>query len=179
MFADRIFKPMIIKFLIVSSMILFGNSISATEFKDGTELATAVYNRIDGDNFVSIGSMALIEKGHDPRIRRMYTFRLELENGDTMLMLRFKKPVDIKDTGLLTVNYDNGEDSDQWVYLPAIKKSRRISSERKGGRFVGSDILYEDLRERRVDKDHHRILRKEKLNKMDTIVLESIPVEPE
>ncbi|MCP3850259.1 MAG: outer membrane lipoprotein-sorting protein, partial [Gammaproteobacteria bacterium] len=47
------------------------------------------------------------------------------------------------------------------------------------GRFVGSDILYEDLRERRVDKDHHRILRKEKLNKMDTIVLESIPVEPE
>ncbi len=89
------------------------------------------------DNVFSNGIMALVEKGHKPRVREMISFRQDLENGDTHSLIRFKKPVDIKDTGLLTLDYDQDKDSDQWIYLPAVKKSRRISSKRKGGRFVG------------------------------------------
>ena len=144
-------------------------------YDSGLELATAVSNRPDGDNAFSDGIMALVEKGHKPRIRQLMTFRLDKPNGDTLSMIRFKKPNDIKDTGLLTIDYDSDKDSDQWIFLPAVKKSRRISSKRKGGRFVGSDIFYEDLRDRRVSDDTHRIVKKEKLNAMDTIVLESIP----
>lgn len=145
-------------------------------FESGEDLATAVYNRADGQNSFSLGAMALIEKGKKPRLRQMLTFRLDQDNGDTLSLIRFKKPADIKDTGLLTINYESDKDSDQWIFLPAVKKSRRISSKRQGGRFVGSDIFYEDLKKRQVNKDTHNILRKEKLNGMDTIVLESIPV---
>ena len=67
---------------------------------------------------------------------------------------------------------------DQWVYLPALKRSRRIPSNRKGGRFVGSDFYYEDLQDRKPVEDSHRILRKEKLEGTPTTVLESIPIDP-
>lgn len=157
---------------------LFSMSVYADTlvYETGLELATAVSNRADGDNAFSNGIMALVEKGHKPRIRQMMTFRLDEENGDSRSLIRFKKPVDIKNTGLLTIDYEADKESDQWIFLPAVKKSRRISSKRKGGRFVGSDIFYEDLRDRRVSDDTHGIIKKEKLNNMDTIVLESTPV---
>jgi outer membrane lipoprotein-sorting protein len=54
-----------------------------------------------------------------------------------------------------------------------------VSSGRKGGRFVGSDLFFEDLRDREVDQDHHRILGQEKVGKLLTTVLESVPVDPD
>ena len=152
---------------------------AAMEFSSGEKLASAVYNRPDGDNSISFGTMVLVEEGHKPRVRQMYTFSLDAGNENKFMMIRFKKPADISNTGLLTLDYEGDKESEQWVYLPAINKSRRISTRRRGGRFVGSDILYEDLRDRTVDMDKHKILRKEKFNKMDTIVLESIPVDPD
>ena len=155
------------------------NVASAVTFTNGTALANAVYNRPSGDNFISLGAMVLIEKGHKPRVRLLYTFNFDAGKGNKFMMIRFKKPADITNTGLLTIDYGNDKDTDQWVYLPAINKSRRISSKRRGGHFVGSDLLYEDLRDRVVNKDTHRILREEKFNKIKTIVLESIPVDPD
>ncbi|MCK5649655.1 MAG: outer membrane lipoprotein-sorting protein, partial [Gammaproteobacteria bacterium] len=67
--------------------------------------------------------------------------------------------------------------TDQWIFLPAINKARRISSSRKGGRFVGSDILYEDLRDRKVAADHHTLLGEEKINGIKALKLESVPVD--
>jgi len=164
--------------LAICSMSISG-VLSASSFKTGEELATAVYNRPNGDNLLSIGTMVLVEEGHKPRVRQMYSFNLDEGNGNKFMMIRFKKPADITNTGLLTLDYEGDKETQQWVYLPAIDKSRRISTKRKGGRFVGSDILYEDLRDRAVDMDKHTILRKEKFNKMDTIVMESIPVDPD
>lgn len=164
-------SPLLMAFIIGS----FFFPVIAYSYDSGLELATAVSNRPDGDNAYSSGIMALVEKGHKPRLRQMTSFRLDESNGNTLSLIRFKKPLDIKDTGLLTIDYESVKDSDQWIFLPAVKKSRRISSKRKGGRFVGSDIFYEDLRDRRVSDDTHRIIKKEKFNGMDTIVLESIP----
>ncbi len=148
-------------------------------YKTGQELASAVYNRPNGDNLISIGTMVLVEKGHKPRVRQMFTFTLDEGNGNKYMLIRFKKPADISNTGLLTKDYAGDKETEQWVYLPAINKSRRISTKRKGGHFVGSDILYEDLRDREVNMDKHKILRTEKLNNMPVIVMESVPVDPD
>ena len=68
-------------------------------------------------------------------------------------------------------NRCDSRDADQWIFLPAIKRARRISSSRKGGHFVGSDIFYEDLRDRKVAKDTHNIIGKEKVNGLETIFI--------
>jgi hypothetical protein len=92
--------------------------------------------------------------------------------------MRFTEPADIEDTALLTYNYPD-KDNNQWIYLPALDRVRRISTSRKGGRFVGSDIYYEDLQKREVNEDHHRILGKGKVGTVPTTVLESTPIDPD
>ncbi|MFK5984636.1 MAG: outer membrane lipoprotein-sorting protein [Pseudomonadota bacterium] len=159
-------------------IVCFCFSLPVLAFNTGEELAAAVYNRDNGDNVFSIGTMKLIEKGHNPRVRQMLTFREDQKGKRTSSLIRFKKPADIKNTGLLTIDYDKeSKDTDQWIYLPALDRPRRISSSRKGGHFVGSDIFYEDLRDRKVAKDTHKIIGKEKVNGLATIKLESIPLD--
>jgi len=161
-------------FLLIFCLITLSHA-----FKNGTELAQAAYDRPDGENAFSRGAMILIEKGHKPRVRQMYTFREDRDTGDIVSLIRFKKPAEIKNTGLLTVDFSSGKETDQWIYLPLIKRARRISSSRKGGRFVGSDIFYEDLRDRKVSADKHTLLGKEKVNGITALKLESVPFDKE
>ncbi len=122
--------------------------------------------------------MILTEKGHSPRQRNLYTYALDLGNDETWSLTRFTKPTDIAGTGLLTKDYPGGE-SDQKLYLPALDKVRRIVSSRKGGRFVGSDLYYEDLRGREVNMDHHRLAGEGNAGGQKCDILVSTPVDPE
>ena len=167
--------PFLYQFLL-SLFLSFLCVLSTYAYESGAELAQAVYDRPDGDNVYSHGVMVLVEKGHKPRVRQMYSFREDRKNGDIVSMIRFEKPAEIKNTGLLTIDYAIDKDTKQWINLPAIHKARRISSSRKGGHFVGSDILYEDLRDRKVSADHHKLLGEDKMNGIKVLKLESIPV---
>ena len=152
-----------------------GQSLADT---DGVALAKKIYDRPDGSDASLQAIMILSKTGSKPRYRRLYTYRLDNENGETWSLMRFTEPADINGTGLLTRDHP-GDESNQWIYLPALDRARRISSSRKGGRFVGSDIYYEDLRKRDVEKDQHRIIGNGKIGKIDTTILESIPLDPD
>jgi hypothetical protein len=120
--------------------------------------------------------MVLTEKGHAPRIREVVTYRIDKSGGETANLFRFLDPEDIAGTGLLSIDKADG-DSDQWLYLPALDRVRRVSSDRKGGRFVGSDFYFEDLQERKPARDRHRILGSQTENGIVCDVLESIPID--
>lgn len=142
----------------------------------GDQLAQQVYDRPKGRNSTAVSTMTLTEKGHSPRLRELVTYRLDKSQGEVAVLIRFTDPGDIAGTGLLTLDHAAGE-SDQWIYLPAMERVRRISSSRKGGRFVGSDYYYEDLRDRKVAQDRHRIIGQETVNGVLCSVLESVPVD--
>lgn len=146
--------------------------------EDGRALAQRVYDRADGKDASTRALMILTEKGHNPRRRNMYTYAMDRGKGERWSLTRFTKPADISGTGLLTLDYP-GDKSDQWLYLPALDRVRRIASSRKGGRFVGSDIFYEDLRDREVDMDHHRLFGKGKAGGLMCDILVSTPVDPD
>jgi hypothetical protein len=120
--------------------------------------------------------MVLTEKGRAPRIRELVTFRLDKTRGETANLIRFLEPEDIAGTGLLSIDKADGS-TDQWLYLPALDRVRRISSDRKGGRFVGSDLYFEDLQERKPSKDRQRLLGKQLENGILCDVLESVPLD--
>jgi outer membrane lipoprotein-sorting protein len=145
---------------------------------DGTVLAQAIYDRPDGRDAASQALMILSREGSKPRYRTLYTYRLDTDNAETWSLMRFTEPADIDGTGMLTHDRP-GDESSQWIYLPALDRARRISSSRRGGRFVGSDLFYEDLSKRDVDKDRHRILGEGQVGKTATTLLESIPKDPE
>ena len=144
----------------------------------GLELAQRVYDRTQGDDASTRGTMILEEPGRTPRVRQLYLYRQDAEDGGVRSLVRFTAPADISGTGLLTLDYPDGS-SDQWIYLPALDRSRRIPSSRKGGRFVGSDIYYEDLQDRKVEMDRHRLLGEKSISGAPALLLESVPVDPE
>jgi hypothetical protein len=160
--------------VIFASLFLAG---SAWADVAGDELAQRVHDRPDGKDATSSLTMTLTEKGRGPRVRKIIIYRLDGKSGEVSTLIRFTEPADIEGTGLLTLDLADG-DSNQWIYLPAMERVRRIDSNRKGGRFVNSDYYYEDLRDRKVHMDAHRIVGRETVGGVACEVLESVPVKP-
>lgn len=158
--------------------LALGCASSALADDAALRLATAVANRPAGRDITTIGRLELVEKSRAPRIRELVTYRRDTGMGEKASHIRFLGPADIAGTGLLSVSRADGE-QEQSLYLPALDRVRRIASDRKGGRFVGSDIYYEDLQERRPVEDRHRLAGKETLNGVSCDVLESIPIDPD
>ena len=90
---------------------------------------------------------------------------------------RFTEPADIDGTAFLTWE-NKGRDDDQFLYLPSLKRVRRIVASQKKSRFVNTDYTYEDMQSRDVDEDRHRLLNEEKCQGYDCWVLESKPIDP-
>ena len=87
--------------------------------------------------------MTLINSSGDTSIRTMKMQILEKPDGDKSLMT-FLTPRDVKGTKFLSYEHIN-KDDDQWLYLPALKRVKRIASRNKSGSFMGSEFSYEDL----------------------------------
>jgi hypothetical protein len=143
---------------------------------DAMRLSMAVHGRSSGADLTTASRMTLTEKSRAPRLRELVTYRLDRGNGETVYLLRFLAPDDIAGTGLLSINKADGS-NDQSLYLPALDRVRRIAGDRKGGRFVGSDLYYEDLQERKPSLDRHRIVGQETVDGVPCQVLESVPLD--
>ena len=159
--------------LLAASMVARADAPASPQ---GAALAQRVYDRPDGKDVATRFTMTLTRSGSAPRQRLAYSFRADAQSGEVRTLLRFADPADIRDTGLL-VHSKSGGEADQWLYLPALDQVRRIASERRGGSFVGSDIYYEDMEDRRPDRDRHDLLGAETLNGQPTQILQSVPVD--
>jgi hypothetical protein len=107
--------------------------------------------RDDGDNQTSDMQMILIDKRGKERLRKIATFKKDKDD-DTYRLMFFIQPADVKDTAFLTYDYDKPEkDDDQWLYLPALRKTKRIATSDKSGSFMGSDLNYSDMTSRDLE----------------------------
>lgn len=131
--------------------------------------------RDDGDNQTSDMEMILIDKRGKKRVRRLGIFSKDKVE-DTLRLMFFLEPADVKDTAFLTWDYDDPDkDDDQWLYLPALRKTKRIASSDKDGSFMGSDLNYSDMTDRNLE-DYDFTLKKEmEVNGVKTWLIESIP----
>ncbi|MCC5865468.1 MAG: outer membrane lipoprotein-sorting protein [Wenzhouxiangella sp.] len=142
----------------------------------GRALMAAVFEQATGVQLAAFQRMELIEPGRESRVRELYVFRRGPGAGSAATLIRFTAPGDIAGTGLLSIG-DSLSGIDQWLYLPAHGRVRRIPAGRQGGRFAGSDFSYEDLRDRPVDLDQHRWLGEDWLDGERLERVESRPIE--
>jgi hypothetical protein len=98
-------------------------------------------------------------------------------DGDKSLSI-FDEPRDIKGTAFLTYSHKRGDDV-QWLYLPAMKRVKRISSRNKSGSFMGSEFSYEDIASQEVEKYTYKWLRDEMCGGKQCCVSEQYPVDRE
>ncbi|MDH4216031.1 MAG: outer membrane lipoprotein-sorting protein [Gallionella sp.] len=139
------------------------------------EIMQRVDDRDDGDNSSSEMEMVLIDKSGHERARKIRSFNKD-KGEDKMRIMFFLEPADVKDTGFLTYDYDDAKkDDDQWLYLPALRKTKRIASSDKSGNFMGSDFNYADMTRKDLDAYDFKILKEEEVRGSRTWVIEAIP----
>lgn len=118
--------------------------------------------------------MVLFNKRGDRSERELRLQSLEVDgDGDKSLSV-FDRPRDIKGTALLSFSH-SVEPDQQWLYLPALKRVKRISSANKSGPFMGSEFAFEDLSSFEVEKYDYEYLRDETINELDCFVVKYYP----
>jgi outer membrane lipoprotein-sorting protein len=125
------------------------------------------------ENSVSDLTMVLINKRGHERVRKLQTKRKRYGEGESKSVAYFLSPSDVKGTAFLVWEHAD-KANDVFIYLPALKKIRRIASEQKNQSFMGSDFSYADMENDDVDDADHRILSEEELDGRLCWVIESI-----
>jgi len=120
--------------------------------------------------------MVLRNKQGQESIREIKMKSLEqLNDGDKSLTI-FNKPRDVKGTAFLSFSHPQAND-DQWLYLPALKRVKRISSRNKSGPFMGSEYAFEDLSSFEIEKYTYKYLGDDTLNGLATFKVEQYPLD--
>jgi outer membrane lipoprotein-sorting protein len=140
--------------------------------QSGYDIMKLADDRYTGDTAQYNLTMTLDSGRGAPRVREVSWFFKDFGDTEKTLMV-FKTPRDVAGTGYLSFSYDDNRDDDIWLYLPAMKRVRRITGSGKNDDFMGTDFTYEDMGSRSLDKDNFTFLREETLDGQPCWVVEA------
>ncbi|MDR1451088.1 MAG: outer membrane lipoprotein-sorting protein [Helicobacteraceae bacterium] len=154
-------------------LTLFALVLSFLFADEAYEIMKKVDQRDKGDLMSAKMRMILVDSSNKRRERVMRQFK-KVEGDVTKKSIFFIEPADVKNTGFLTLDRKEGDD-DQWLYLPSLRKTKRIASSDQSGSFMGSDFSYNDLNDRNLD-DYTYVLQSE--TKIDDVACWTIEATP-
>jgi len=165
---------MIKKVMLAAIALAFAGAFAAAQ--DAHSIVERSRNRIQADTTSTRSRMVITARGGGVTERVMDQFSKQDASGNNRMLIVFHEPASVRGTRFLTIE-NLGRDNDQWIFLPALGRVRRIAAAEGSGSFVGSDFSYDDIAaaDRRADLDTHRLLRTELLGGRDCYVIESIP----
>lgn len=168
-------KPIAVSLVL---LVLFAPSAFGADDPEARAIMQRVDDRDDGDNQTADMQMILIDKHGAERNRQISVFTKD-QGEDTLRLMFFLQPADVRDTGFLTWDYDDTDrDDDQWLYLPALKKTKRIASSDKSNAFMGSDLNYSDMTSRNLEDYDFSFYKKRREMQVDghkVWVIEAVP----
>ena len=153
--------------------------LAVTAQERGLQIATEADRRDTGwHDFKASMTMLLRNRHGEESLRYMRTQSLEVTDDGDKTLIVFDQPLDVKGTALLSYSHKTGPD-DQWLYLPALKRVKRIASKNKSGPFMGSEFAYEDLSSQEIEKYTYRYLQDDTLDGRAVFLIERDPVDPD
>ncbi len=179
---NSLHKTLFITILLLASGFIHAETAEADAVDKGMSIAVESDKRDTGfaDQTANM-VMELRNKHGDVSTRTIRIKTLEVTGDGDKSMSIFDKPADVKGTAFLTYSHAIKPD-EQWLYLPALKRVKRINSKNKSGPFMGSEFAYEDLASQEVEKYTYKYIRDEKLKTrefpdgVDCFVVERYPV---
>jgi hypothetical protein len=134
---------------------------------------------VDGDPFGMIdsqlvGRAVLHDNKNNERILEFHMDRLRYKTGLSKTLTRFSKPADMAGVGFLQTMRDDGDD-DRYLYLPDLKKSRRIAGAMRNNSFVGTDFSFADLDLRDLRESKPTLVSTDTIGKYKYYKLEVVP----
>ena len=162
------YRIVLIAALLSMTSILMGQPAQA--LPTAQEIAQKIYDRDDGKTAESEMTMSLIPDEGSARERTMKVFSKDFGEKSKRLIL-FSAPKKIQGTSFLSLEQHDKDDL-QFLYLPALRRVRRIAGSQKARSFVNSDFTYEDMERRKVERDSYTLLGSEMIDGRDTWKLE-------
>ena len=139
--------------------------------QSGRDIAEMIENRPAPDDLINQTVMILTNSKGKTRTHKMIS---KSKNGSEKQIIWFMEPKDERGIAFLKIEHDNKED-EMRMWLPAFKKVRRISSKKKSDSFMGSDLSFEDLSNRRLNSNDYKRLEDARWLGIDCYVLETVP----
>lgn len=162
------------------SVVAIGSLASAagqSAGERGLAIATEADRRVRGYRDYSAELTMVLRGGDGEEHRRELRIQnLEVEGGGEMTLLIFDSPRDLRGTALLSHSHPD-ESDDQWLYLPALKRVKRVAAGNQSGSFMGSEFAYEDIGSQEVEKFTYRLLREESSDGEACFVVERRPLD--
>lgn len=138
------------------------------------EIMDRVEHINDAANEKNLLDMTLTNRRGQTRQRKMIGWSKQTSRDTENQLVRFEEPADVKGVGLLTWEHADRDD-DQWLYLPALRKVRRISTADQADSFMGTDFSFEDMRSEKLDEHEYTLLREEEVNGRPCWVIQATP----
>jgi len=159
--------------ILITTTLASGLAFGDTDARDIME---QVDTRYTGDTSSGLSTMVLIDRKGRERVRQIQSFS-ETSSDIERSVSYFLSPADVKGTGYLSLDYDSeNKEDDSWLYLPALKKVKRIAAGDKSGAFMGSDFSYSDINGVNIDWYNYKLLNEsEIIDGVDTWKIESRP----
>jgi hypothetical protein len=161
-------------YFLIACFIFSFTSLNAQQMT-GLQIMKENDKQFDFKTEVSQMTMDLINSSNKKRSRTVERFSMKDENKNLSTFIRFLQPADVKGSGFLSIEHSKNEES-RYLYLPALKKSRRISAGEDSDSFMGSDFTYEDLDEMEFDEFGYNFLGNETVNGTNCYKVEVIPI---
>ena len=166
--------------LAMASWVVMPTSVSAandTPEEVGLAIAEAARARETGFGDLTARQVMLLRNRQGRESRRELRVQvLETPDDGNRTLFVFDDPRDVRGTAFL-VHAHRAEDDGQWLYLPALRRVKRISSSNRSGSFMGSEFSYEDMTPPEVEKFTYRYLRDEPCGPLDCTVTERVPTD--
>ncbi|MYB88799.1 MAG: outer membrane lipoprotein-sorting protein [Proteobacteria bacterium] len=151
--------------------------LAETAEEKGLRIALEAEARNDGfGDFTAGMTMVLRDRYGRESIRQMRFKVLEVAGDGDKSLFVFDQPRDVQGTALLTHAHINTQD-DQWLYLPALKRVKRINASKRSGSFMGSEFSYEDMSTPEVEEYTYKYLRDEPCGELSCTVTEQVPLD--
>jgi len=163
--------------LFAVGVFMISTSVLATPEQKGLEIAIEADKRETGFGDTTANMTMLLKNRHGEESTRYIRLRtLEVAGDGDKSMSIFDRPRDVKGTAFLSFTHKTGSD-DQWLYLPALKRVKRISSRNKSGSFMGSEFAYEDIASQEVEKYTYKYIKDDACGDNSCFVIERDPVD--
>lgn len=164
--------------LFISALIL-GAAQGMAQSPNARTIMDRAYEATKLDGAESVSTMTIIDSKGRERVRRIAQVSKLTDAGKTeKKLIRFLAPADVKGTGLLTFDYEDRDD-DMWLFMPALRKTRRIVSSEKAKSFMGSEFSYADINPPTLDDFTFVLLGEEAVDGENCWKIEMTPVDDE
>jgi hypothetical protein len=152
----------------VTSPVAAGGELTPREL-----MQEVIASATASDETVSI-RMELSDSRNQVRQRTATLHAKKDPDGNVMRLIRFHSPADLAKSGILVLEKGDG-DAEQWIYLPAYHRSRRVAAANRSDTWMGTDFAYEDMSAPNIDRYDFRYLEDERVGGVDCKVVDAVP----